>query len=199
VREFQPKFQELDLLQLPNHRIYLKLGTPSAPFSASTLPPLPAVRERLTAAVYLLPDIDAGSKAELREFLLHRNVGFTTSNISPNPAELYGPLRRLSAMAENTARNFAQRATAYTEDTFEKSKTTAQEATKVMEHSYVTASKSAVDFNLKLIDMAQESINKQLENLTRQTQHLTGLAQQAVTETAQSWQSATKTFNQPSR
>jgi hypothetical protein len=129
-------------------------------------------------------------------------------------------------MAENTARNFAQRATAYTEDTFEKSKTTAKEATTVMEHSYVTASKSAVVFNLKLIDVAQESINaafdfarqmpevtspsaffelsathtrKQLENLTRQTKHLTGLAQQAVTETAQSWQSATKTFNQPSR
>jgi hypothetical protein len=127
-------------------------------------------------------------------------------------------------MAENTARNFAQRATAYTEDTFEKSKMTAQEATKIMEHSYVTASKSAVDFNLKLIDMAQESINaafdfarqmpevkspsaffelstthtrKHLENLTRQTKHLTGLAQQAVTETAESWQSATKTFNQP--
>ncbi len=32
VREFQPKFQELDLLQLPNYRIYLNLminGTPS--------------------------------------------------------------------------------------------------------------------------------------------------------------------------
>jgi hypothetical protein len=34
AREFQPKFQVLHLLQLPNHRIYLKLmidGTPSAP------------------------------------------------------------------------------------------------------------------------------------------------------------------------
>jgi type IV secretory pathway TraG/TraD family ATPase VirD4 len=42
VREFQPKFEELDLLQLPNYRIYLKLmidGTPSAPFSAVTLEP----------------------------------------------------------------------------------------------------------------------------------------------------------------
>ena len=40
LREFQPKFAELDLLQLPNYRIYLKLmidGTPSAPFSAVTL------------------------------------------------------------------------------------------------------------------------------------------------------------------
>jgi hypothetical protein len=43
VREFQPKFEELDLLQLPNYSIYLKLmidGTPSAPFSAVTLQPL---------------------------------------------------------------------------------------------------------------------------------------------------------------
>jgi hypothetical protein len=40
VREFQSKFDELDLLQLPNYRIYLKLmidGTPSLPFSAVTL------------------------------------------------------------------------------------------------------------------------------------------------------------------
>jgi hypothetical protein len=42
VREFQPKFDELDLLQLSNYSIYLKLmidGTPSAPFSAVTLEP----------------------------------------------------------------------------------------------------------------------------------------------------------------
>jgi type IV secretory pathway TraG/TraD family ATPase VirD4 len=42
VREFQGKFEEIDLLQLPNYRIYLKLmidGTPSKPFSAVTLEP----------------------------------------------------------------------------------------------------------------------------------------------------------------
>src|SRR6266567_2268981 len=42
VREFQEKFAEVDLLQLPNYRIYLKLmidGTPSKPFSAITLEP----------------------------------------------------------------------------------------------------------------------------------------------------------------
>jgi hypothetical protein len=40
VREFQPKFEQLDLPQLPNYSIYLKLminGTPSMPFSATTL------------------------------------------------------------------------------------------------------------------------------------------------------------------
>jgi hypothetical protein len=40
VREFHERFAEIDLLQLPNYRIYLKLmidGTPSMPFSAVTL------------------------------------------------------------------------------------------------------------------------------------------------------------------
>ncbi len=40
AREFQPKFEVLDLLSLPNHRIYLRLmidGTPSSPFSATSL------------------------------------------------------------------------------------------------------------------------------------------------------------------
>lgn len=42
VREFTERFEAIDLLQLPNYRIYLKLmidGTPSPPFSAATLPP----------------------------------------------------------------------------------------------------------------------------------------------------------------
>jgi type IV secretory pathway TraG/TraD family ATPase VirD4 len=41
AREFTEVFDEIDLLQLPNHRIYLKLmidGMPSLPFSAITLP-----------------------------------------------------------------------------------------------------------------------------------------------------------------
>jgi hypothetical protein len=42
LREFHSKFSEIDLLKLPNYRIYLKLmidGTPSNPFSAVTLDP----------------------------------------------------------------------------------------------------------------------------------------------------------------
>lgn len=41
-KEFEPLFQPLDLLSLPNHDIYLKLmidGEPSRPFSATTLHP----------------------------------------------------------------------------------------------------------------------------------------------------------------
>ena len=42
AREFQPVFGVQDLLNLPNHHIYLKLminGTPSRPFSAVTIKP----------------------------------------------------------------------------------------------------------------------------------------------------------------
>ena len=42
-REFQERFEQLDLLQLPNYSMYLKLmidGAPSTPFSAVTFPPL---------------------------------------------------------------------------------------------------------------------------------------------------------------
>jgi type IV secretory pathway TraG/TraD family ATPase VirD4 len=43
VREFVERFEQIDLIQLPNYRIYLKLmidGMPSRPFSAATLPPM---------------------------------------------------------------------------------------------------------------------------------------------------------------
>lgn len=43
TKEFVPVFSELDLINLPNHSIYLKLmidGVPSKPFSAETLPPV---------------------------------------------------------------------------------------------------------------------------------------------------------------
>lgn len=42
AREFEPVFKPLDLVNLPNHQIYLKLmidGTPSQAFSATTLSP----------------------------------------------------------------------------------------------------------------------------------------------------------------
>jgi hypothetical protein len=42
AREFAEVFEEPDLVQLPNHQIYLKLtidGMPSSPFSAATIPP----------------------------------------------------------------------------------------------------------------------------------------------------------------
>jgi len=47
AKEFQPKFEAEDLLNLPNHHIYLKLmidGSPSKPFSAITLRPLEVIQ-----------------------------------------------------------------------------------------------------------------------------------------------------------
>lgn len=87
----------------------------------------------------------------------------------------------------------------------------------------MAASKGAVELNLKLMDAVQENLNaalefacqvpevnspstffelsaahvqKQFENLSRQTQQLTGLAQRAIIETTQSWQSAAKSMDE---
>ena len=81
-----------------------------------------------------------------------------------------------------------------------------------MQQTYFAASKGAADFNVHLLDIAQENMNaafdfarqlnrvtsptqffelsaaharKQYETLTEQTQRLTSLAQKATTETAQ--------------
>ena len=127
-------------------------------------------------------------------------------------------------MAENTARDFAQKGTAYARDTLEKSTAVAEESKKVMEQAYTTASKGAVDFNLQLLEVAQFNMNaafdfarrlarvsspteffelsaehtrKQVETFTEQTKQLTTLAQKAATDAAQPLQSgATKAFNQ---
>ena len=56
-KEFDPEFTPQDLVNLPNHHIYLKLmvnGMTSRPFSATTLPPLefttdPSVKDRVMA------------------------------------------------------------------------------------------------------------------------------------------------------
>ena len=51
TREFKPVFSATDLMNLPNHHIFLKLmidGEPAKPFSAVTLPrhPCPGHRSR---------------------------------------------------------------------------------------------------------------------------------------------------------
>ncbi len=54
AREFEPKLQATDLVNLPNHHIYLKLmidGAPSQPFSAVTIPP-----NDLVAPILKAPD-----------------------------------------------------------------------------------------------------------------------------------------------
>ena len=49
AKEFEPVFEPVDLLSLPNHHIALKLmidGMPSKPFSATTLPLAAALAAR---------------------------------------------------------------------------------------------------------------------------------------------------------
>ena len=118
-------------------------------------------------------------------------------------------------MIENVARQFADKGTA-----------AAEEAKKGMEQAYETASKGAVDFNLRLIDMAQANtkaafdfarqltsakspseffelltshVRKQRETLSEQVQQITTLTQKAAIDAAQPFQaSGAKIFNQRS-
>jgi len=118
-------------------------------------------------------------------------------------------------MTENVARQFADKGAA-----------AAQEAKKGMEQVYETASKGAVDFNLRLIDMAQVNTKaafdfarqltsvkspsefielstsharKQWETLSEQVQQITTIAQKVTTDAAQPFQAGgAKIFNQRS-
>jgi len=126
-------------------------------------------------------------------------------------------------MTENVARDFAEKSAARAKDTLAKAQAAAEETTKVMERSYSTASRGAADFNLHLLEMAQENMNaafdfarqltrvkspteflelsttqvrKQFETFSGQTQQLTALAQKATTDAAQPLHAeVAKTFN----
>jgi phasin len=126
-------------------------------------------------------------------------------------------------MTENVAREFAEKSAARAKDTYGKAQAAAEETTKVMERSYSTASKGAADFNLHLLEMAQENMNaafdfarrltrvkspseffelstahvrKQFETFSGQTQQLTTLAQKATADAAHPLQAeVAKPFN----
>jgi hypothetical protein len=117
----------------------------------------------------------------------------------------------------------ARKATADTLVPLPRSKASAQETAMIVEQSYVAASKGAVEFNLKLIDIAEDNVNasfdfarqlphitspsvffelsaehtcKQFERLAAQTQELTKLAQTAIAETAQCLQVGVSTLDE---
>jgi phasin len=119
-------------------------------------------------------------------------------------------------MTENVAREFAEKSAERVKDTYGKVQAAAEETTKVMERTYSTASKGAADFNLHLLEIAQEDMNaasdfarqltrvkspweffelsaahmrKQFETFTEQAKHLTTLAQKVTTDAAQPIQS----------
>ena len=125
-------------------------------------------------------------------------------------------------MTENVAREFAEKSAERVKDTYGKVQAAAEETTKVMERTYSTASKGAVDFNLHLLEIAQENMNaafdvarqltrakspselfelsaahmrKQFETFTEQAKHLTTLAKTATNDAAHPLQSeVVKTF-----
>jgi len=107
-------------------------------------------------------------------------------------------------MTETAVRELADKGAAYAKDTYAKTQAAAGETTKIMQQTYFAASKGAADFNLHLLDIAQENMNaafdfarqltrvtsptqffelsaaharKQYETLTEQTQRFTTLAQ----------------------
>jgi phasin len=119
--------------------------------------------------------------------------------------------------------DFRDQLSARAKDTYVKAQAAAEETSKVMERTYLTASKGAADFNLHLLEMAQVNMNaafdfarqltrvkspteflelstaqvrKQFETLTDQTQQLTSLAQKATTDATQPFQAeVAKTFS----
>jgi phasin len=125
-------------------------------------------------------------------------------------------------MTENVAREFVEKSADRVKDTYGKAQAAAEEGKKVMERTYSTASKGAADFNLHLLEMAQENMNtafdfarqltrvkspseffelsaahmrKQFETFTEQATNLTTLAQKVTTDAAQPLQSeVAKTF-----
>jgi phasin len=125
-------------------------------------------------------------------------------------------------MTENVAREFVEKSADRVKDSYGKAQAAAEETTKVMERTYSTASKGAADFNLHLLEMAQENMNtafdfareltrvkspseffelsaahmrKQFSTFTEQATNLTTLAQKVTTDAAQPLQSeVAKTF-----
>jgi phasin len=111
-----------------------------------------------------------------------------------------------------SVRKLAHQGVAYTRDMYEKSKAATEETNKLLEQTYSTVAKGAVDFNLQWIEMARANSNsafdfaremvgvkspsefvelsaaharKQFQAFTQQAQQLTSLAQKMTTDAVQ--------------
>ena len=125
-------------------------------------------------------------------------------------------------MQENVTREFVDKSVESVKDTYGKAQAAAQETTKVMERTFSATTKSASDFNLHYLEIAQANMNaafdfarqltrvkspseffelsaahvrKQFSTFTEQATNLTTLAQKVTTDAAQPLQSeVAKTF-----
>src|SRR5262249_32603820 len=109
-------------------------------------------------------------------------------------------------------REIAEKSVSQAKETYEKMKTTAEEATDLLEDTYATATKGVSDYGLKVIEAARENTNaafdfasrlmtvksfsevvelstahgrKQYETVAAQTKELAAIAQKVATETAE--------------
>jgi phasin len=109
-------------------------------------------------------------------------------------------------------REFAEKGVSQAKESYEKLKAAAEDATEVLEETYVHASKGAADYGLKVIEAARQNTNsvfdfyseimtaksysdvielstaharKQFETFAAQSKELTALAQKVALETAE--------------
>ncbi len=109
-------------------------------------------------------------------------------------------------------REIAEKSVAQAKESYEKLKSVAEDATDVLEETYATASKGAVDYSLKVLEAARDNTNatfdfytqlmtvksisdvvelstaharKQFEAVTAQTKELASLAQKVATESSE--------------
>jgi phasin len=126
---------------------------------------------------------------------------------------------RLITDGVEAVRDATQRSAAYTQDMYAKTKTAAEETHKVLEQTYSTVAKGAMDFNVQWIEMVRANTNsaldfarqlagvkspsefleltaahgrKQFETFTEQTRHLTSLAQKVTNDAVQPLQAGVK-------
>ena len=120
-------------------------------------------------------------------------------------------------------RDIAEKSMSQAKDTYDKMKAAAEEATDVLEDTYVTTTRGMSDYGLKLIEMSRVNTNamfefvcgmfavkscaealelssahaqKQFGTLTAQTKELSELAQRVVTDVAEPMkEGVTKVFN----
>ena len=154
----------------------------------------------------------------------------TKSNLAKPAARAFGPPNYEIPKSElpsmgipDALRETADKGVAQAQDTYEKAKVAAEQATDLLKDTYATAAKGATDYNLKIIEIARTNINstfeyaqelmavkspsdfvvlwtaharKQIDTMIAQTKALTELAQKATTEIAEPLKAGvTKAFN----
>jgi phasin len=154
----------------------------------------------------------------------------TKSNLAKPAARAFGPPNYEIPKSElpsmgipDALRETADKGVAQAQDTYEKAKVAAEQATDLLKDTYATAAKGATDYNLKIIEIARTNTNstfeyaqelmavkspsdfvvlwtaharKQIDTMIAQTKALTELAQKATTEIAEPLKAGvTKAFN----